>query len=83
MLGGARTEARRTSSSVERGPQRRHRNAPTWANVAAVAQLVERIHGKDEVSGSIPDRGSKNPFAHARGFLIFPTSLAVYSSRND
>lgn len=25
---------------------------------AAVAQLVERIHGKDEVSGSIPDRGS-------------------------
>ena len=25
---------------------------------AAVAQLVERIHGKDEVSGSIPDCGS-------------------------
>ena len=25
---------------------------------AAVAQQVERIHGKDEVSGSIPDRGS-------------------------
>jgi len=25
---------------------------------AAIAQLVERIHGKDEVSGSIPDRGS-------------------------
>ena len=26
---------------------------------AAIAQLVERIHGKDEVSGSNPDRGSK------------------------
>ncbi len=25
---------------------------------AAIAQLVERIHGKDEVSGSTPDRGS-------------------------
>lgn len=25
---------------------------------AAIAQLVERIHGKDEVSGSNPDRGS-------------------------
>ncbi len=27
-------------------------------NYAAIAQLVERIHGKDEVSGSTPDRGS-------------------------
>ena len=26
--------------------------------VAAIAQSVERIHGKDEVSGSNPDRGS-------------------------
>ena len=25
---------------------------------ANVAQLVERVHGKDEVSGSIPDIGS-------------------------
>ncbi len=25
---------------------------------AAIAQSVERIHGKDEVSGSNPDRGS-------------------------
>lgn len=25
---------------------------------AVVAQLVERIHGKDEVSGSTPDDGS-------------------------
>lgn len=25
---------------------------------AAIAQLVERTHGKGEVSGSIPDRGS-------------------------
>ena len=26
---------------------------------AAIAQLVERFHGKEEVSGSNPDRGSK------------------------
>ena len=25
---------------------------------AAIAQLVERFHGKEEVSGSNPDRGS-------------------------
>lgn len=25
---------------------------------AVVAQLAERVHGKDEVSGSIPDSGS-------------------------
>ena len=29
---------------------------------AAIAQLVERIHGKDEVSGSSPDRGSRIDF---------------------
>ena len=29
---------------------------------AAIAQLVERIHGKDEVSGSTPDRGSRIVF---------------------
>ena len=29
---------------------------------AAIAQLVERIHGKDEVSGSSPDRGSRIGF---------------------
>ena len=30
---------------------------------AKIAQLVEHIHGKDEVSGSIPDLGSKmKPF---------------------
>ena len=29
---------------------------------AAIAQLVERIHGKDEVSGSSPDRGSMAEF---------------------
>ena len=28
--------------------------------VAAIAQLVERIHGKDEVPGSNPGRGSRN-----------------------
>ena len=29
-----------------------------FGTLAVVAQLVERIHGKDEVSGSIPDDGS-------------------------
>ncbi len=28
-------------------------------SLANVAQMVERVHGKDEVSGSIPDIGSK------------------------
>ena len=38
--------------------------------VANVAQLVERIHGKDEVSSSILDIGSKrkNPL---RGFFLY------------
>ena len=29
-------------------------------SVAAIAQLVERIHGKDEVTGSNPVRGSSD-----------------------
>ena len=37
---------------------------------AAIAQLVERIHGKDEVSGSNPDRGSiENTCQNDRYFL--------------
>lgn len=32
--------------------------------LAAIAQLVERIHGKDEVSGSSPDRGSRMLHQH-------------------
>ena len=41
---------------------------------AAIAQLVERIHGKDEVSGSNPDRGSKTDLKPApensAGFFV-------------
>ena len=41
---------------------------------AAIAQLVERIHGKDEVSGSSPDRGSRMFFIidrqKCRSFLL-------------
>ena len=33
---------------------------------AAIAQLVERIHGKDEVSGSSPDRGSRIDFSNIK-----------------
>ena len=32
---------------------------PLFRLVATVAQLVERIHGKDEVRGSIPRGGSE------------------------
>ena len=35
-----------------------------WGD-ADIAQLVERIHGKDEVSGPNPDVGSRN-----RRFLV-------------
>lgn len=39
---------------------------------AAIAQLVERIHGKDEVSGSSPDRGSMTEFVdHLIAEVIF------------
>ena len=34
-----------------------YRNMILWV-YAAIAQLVERIHGKDEVTGSSPVRGS-------------------------
>ena len=37
---------------------RNARIPPYSEQYAAVAQSVERIHGKDEVSGSIPDGGS-------------------------
>ena len=39
------------------------------AHVANVAQSVERRHGKAEVSGSIPDIGSKIKIAGGRSFL--------------
>ena len=43
---------------------------------AAIAQLVERIHGKDEVSGSSPDRGSMAGFVdHPIAGVIFIVSL--------
>ena len=45
---------------------------------AAIAQMVERIHGKDEVSGSIPDGGSiseLNPFLLEVRFTHFSGSI--------
>ncbi len=45
---------------------------------AAIAQLVERIHGKDEVSGSSPDRGSMAEFVgHPIVGVIFIIGLQV------
>ncbi len=42
---------------------------------AAIAQLVERIHGKDEVSGSTPDRGStlllQTNVKSSRSFFVY------------
>ena len=40
---------------------------------AAIAQLVERFHGKEEVSGSNPDRGSKSEMLQK-----LPPDLAVF-----
>ena len=42
---------------------------------AAMAQLVERVLGKDEVTGSIPVSSSKAPKAVAFGALLFNYSL--------
>ena len=43
---------------------------------AAIAQLVERIHGKDGVSGSSPDRGSMAEFVdHPIAGVIFIVGL--------
>ena len=47
---------------------------------AAIAQLVERIHGKDEVSGSSPDRGSKlDFFQFTTALLLFCLLIVIYS----
>ena len=44
-----------------------YRNMILWV-YAAIAQLVERIHGKDEVTGSNPVRGSiKNVLESSSG----------------
>src|SRR5580704_6406235 len=54
-----------TRTSPKRLPRRFLRNFETTpccdiiADIADVAQLVEHVLGKDEVSGSIPDIGSK------------------------
>ncbi len=37
--------------------------------LAIIAQSVERIHGKDEVLGSIPSVGSKNTY-HYMFFIL-------------
>jgi hypothetical protein len=41
----------------------------------ALAQLVERFHGMEEVRGSIPLSSTKNPQVHARGFFAFSVSV--------
>lgn len=58
-----------------------------WYNnsVAAIAQLVERIHGKDEVSGSSPDRGStskRNAHFRERLFISSYTQLVPFQTRS-
>ncbi len=48
-----------------------------WIN-AAMAQSVERILGKDEVTGSIPVSSSKNPVCKSeRGFYLLPVTSSL------
>ena len=48
-----------------------------WIN-AAMAQSVERILGKDEVTGSIPVSSSKNPVCKSeRGFYLLPIASSL------
>ena len=49
-----------------------------YAYYAAIAQLVERIHGKDEVTGSNPVRGSKS-YVNTRTVAV----KRLYKSRTD
>ena len=49
---------------------------PSKSRHAVLAQLVERIHGKDEVSGSIPEDGSKKQPIRAVFFILSITVLA-------
>jgi hypothetical protein len=46
----------------------------TYFTFAVVAQLVERVHGKNEVTGSIPVNGSTFPIAHFC-FLVYNVSM--------
>ena len=49
------------------------------ANIyAAMAQMVERVLGKDEVTGSIPVSSSKVPKAFAFGTLTFTSYLFTF-----
>ena len=45
---------------------------------AAMAQLVERVLGKDEVTGSIPVSSSKNPDClRSRDFYFLPSTSSL------
>ena len=44
---------------------------------AAMAQSVERILGKDEVTGSIPVSSSKTPNAKHSGFYLLPLTSSL------
>lgn len=53
---------------------------PAPDHYAAIAQLVERIHGKDEVSGSSPDRGS-TLYRHSHLSWYFTMAYAIILQR--
>ena len=63
------------------------KNELTYTSVvknAVIAQLVERIHGKDEVSGSNPDRGSKNTSGNPDVFLfVHPLVISMHCCNID
>ncbi len=56
----------------------KHKHAIPARTNAAIAQLVERIHGKDEVSGSSPDRGSKKFFISWQSTKIKCRTLLIH-----
>lgn len=49
------------------------------SDYAVVAQLAERVHGKDEVSGSIPDIGSKQTNTTAYYFFKLAIQACIAS----
>ena len=56
----AKSEQLRLAGGVRQFQQQRHPKQAVWSGRRAwVAQLVERVLGKDEVTGSIPVPGSR------------------------
>ena len=57
----------------------------TYFTFAVVAQLVERVHGKNEVTGSIPVNGSKVRFLGLKSMtqMLDLSSILCYTFAKD